>query len=140
MSVECFMDTNVLVYSVSRRPTEVAKRKRAFELLETTNFGLSGQVLQEFFVTVTRKSDPKVTNEKASNWLRKFEHVPTVPVEWNLVMKGIGYSERYKISYWDGAIIAAAEELNAEVVYTEDLNDGQQYGTVRAENPFRELN
>ena len=48
-------------------------------------------------------------------------------------------SVRFKISYWDGAIIAAAEALGAETLYTEDLNDGQLYGSVRVENPFKTL-
>ena len=47
-------------------------------------------------------------------------------------------SERYKLSYWDGAIVAAAEALGAPVLYTEDLNHGQVYGTVTAINPFIE--
>lgn len=46
-------------------------------------------------------------------------------------------SERFQLSYWDGAIVAAAQELGAETLYTEDLNHGQVYGSVRAINPFR---
>ncbi len=46
-------------------------------------------------------------------------------------------SERYKISYWDGAILAAAEQLGAPILYTEDLNDGQTYGSVTVINPFK---
>lgn len=45
-------------------------------------------------------------------------------------------SERYRLSYWDGAIVAAADLLGAGVLYIEDLKDGQQYGTVRVCNPF----
>jgi predicted nucleic acid-binding protein len=45
-------------------------------------------------------------------------------------------SQRFHISYWDGAIVAAAEALGATVLYTEDLNHGQRYGTVRVENTF----
>lgn len=55
----------------------------------------------------------------------------------NLVASGIELSRRYKISYWDGAIIAAAMRLAADTLYTEDLNDGQVYGAVTVRNPFR---
>jgi len=55
------------------------------------------------------------------------------------VKRGIESAERYKISYWDGAIIAAAETLRAGILYTEDLNDGQLYGSVRVVNPFANL-
>jgi predicted nucleic acid-binding protein len=53
-------------------------------------------------------------------------------------MHGIWLSERYRINYWDGAILAAAEALGAETLYTEDLGHGQIYGSVRAINPFLE--
>jgi predicted nucleic acid-binding protein len=60
-----------------------------------------------------------------------------VPVDAPLVKLGIAIAERYRIDYWDGAILAAAEALGAETLYTEDLNHGQLYGSVRVINPFR---
>lgn len=48
-------------------------------------------------------------------------------------------SEHYKVSYWDGAIVCAAEVLRAPILYTEDLNDGQFYGKVQVRNPFAGL-
>jgi predicted nucleic acid-binding protein len=53
-----------------------------------------------------------------------------------LIEIAIELSWRYRISYWDGAILAAAERLGAEIVYTEDLSHGQTYGPVRVVNPF----
>ena len=55
MSVDCFVDTSVLVYAAAGRGAEEAKRKRALELIDNEDFGLCAQVLQEFYVTVTRK-------------------------------------------------------------------------------------
>jgi predicted nucleic acid-binding protein len=52
------------------------------------------------------------------------------------VQIAVGLSERFTISYWDAAILAAAEALGSRIVYSEDLNDGQQYGEVRVINPF----
>ena len=48
-------------------------------------------------------------------------------------------SERYRISFWDACVLAAAERLGAPILYTEDLNHGQSYGSVRVDNPFRNL-
>jgi predicted nucleic acid-binding protein len=56
-----------------------------------------------------------------------------------LIKVAILLSAHYKISYWDAAIVAAAEALGATTLYSEDLNHGQSYGSVRVENPFRDL-
>jgi predicted nucleic acid-binding protein len=63
---------------------------------------------------------------------------PTVPTDYPLIVSAVELSVRYGLSYWDGAILAAAEVLGAATLYTEDLNHGQRYGRVRAVNPFRE--
>ncbi len=65
MRAECLLDTNVLVYAAAGRGAEEAKRKRALELIETEDFGLSAQVLQEFYVTVTRKVAAPLSAEEA---------------------------------------------------------------------------
>ena len=54
-----------------------------------------------------------------------------------MVRTAVDYAQRFKISYWDAAIIAATERLGAPILHTEDLNDGQSYGSVRVINPFR---
>ena len=138
MSVDCFLDTNVLVYAAAGRGAEEAKRKRALELIENEDFGLSAQVLQEFYVTVTRKIDRGLSAERALEWMEQLEAFPCLAIDNALVKIAAEISERYQISYWDGAIIAAAEALGAETLYSEDLNHGQQYGSVRVCNPFRD--
>jgi predicted nucleic acid-binding protein len=57
-------------------------------------------------------------------------------IDPSLIRTAIATSQRYLIAYWDGAILAAAERLGAEIVYTEDLNHGQRYGPVQVINPF----
>lgn len=101
------------------------------------DFGLSGQVLAEFYavVTGTRHSMPA---EEAQGWLNVLSEQPLIPVDYDLVQAGVQMSLRYRISYWDGAILAAAERIGASVLYTEDLSHGQAYGSVRAVNPFWE--
>ena len=136
MSVECFLDTNVLVYAVSSAEHEADKSRRALELVETSDFGLSAQVLQEFFVTVTRKIKKPLAPELAVALMDQYRVFPVVATDYPLIVSAVELSLRYGVSYWDGAILAAAEALEAQILYTEDLNHGQSYGAVRAMNPF----
>jgi predicted nucleic acid-binding protein len=99
---------------------------------------LSAQVLQEFYVVATRKAEVPLRPAAALDWIEQLEEFPCADVSPALVKLGAVMAERYRISYWDGAILAAAESLGAPVVYTEDLNHGQDYGAVRAINPFIE--
>ncbi|MEH3118487.1 MAG: PIN domain-containing protein [Methylorubrum populi] len=137
MTVDCFLDTNVLVYAVSGAPSEADKKARARELIARRQFGTSGQVLQEFFVTVTRKIKQPLSIERAIEVIDAFDDLPCVPIDPRLVREGALRAQRHQISYWDGAIVAAAERLGAAVLYSEDLNDDQAYGSVRVVNPFR---
>ena len=134
--VDCFLDTNVLVYAVASDDEVAAKKDRALELIETHRFALSAQVLQEFYVTVTRKLQVPLTAERALEWIEQWDAFHCVVVDHHLVKVAAEISERYRTSYWDGAIIAAAERAGTRLLYTEDLNDGQMYGSVRAVNPF----
>jgi predicted nucleic acid-binding protein len=136
MSVECFLDTNVLVYSVSAHPADAAKQARALELVEIKDFGLSTQVFQEFYVTVTSKFAKPMAPTDAVALLDELRTFPSVPIDHALVMEGIEASLQYNISYWDGAILAAAGALGCPILYSEDFNHQQMYGAVRAVNPF----
>jgi predicted nucleic acid-binding protein len=135
MSVEAFLDTNVLIYAVSCAPSEADKKEKALELIEHADFGLSAQVLQEFYVNVTRKIARPLAPDEALEVLEQFRRFPMVWTDYPLIVAGIEASIRHEISYWDGAIIAAAESLGASILYTEDLNHGQHYGSVQAVNP-----
>lgn len=136
MSVEHFIDTNVLVYAAAAAPDEEEKRKRAFECIEKGNFGLSTQVLAEFYVTVTTKIRRPIPVQDAAEWVGWLSEFEVIAVDAALVRVGIELSQRFQISYWDGAVIGAAEALGAATLYTEDLNHGQLYGSVRVVNPF----
>ncbi len=135
MTVNCFLDTNVLVYAVSGSKEEAVKRERALELLEE-DFGTSAQVLQEFYVTVARKIEIPLSPEKALEWIEQFNAFPCLAIDAALVKIAIETSERYRISYWDGAIISAAQIMGTNTVFSEDLNHLQQYGSVQVINPF----
>jgi len=136
MNAEYMIDTNVLVYAVDGSTDNEPKKKVAVDLLASVDFGLSTQVLQEFYVTATRKIRKPLTQANALAYLEKLDVFPIIPVSYRLVLQGVRNSLKYQLSYWDGAILAASEELGAKTLYSEDLNDGQLYGTVRVINPF----
>ncbi len=138
MSVDCFLDTNVLVYAVSSAEADAAKSTKARALVQKSDFGLSAQVLQEFYVTVTRKIRKPLAPELAVALMDEYRIFPTVATDYPLIVSAVELSLRYGLSCWDGAILAAAEVLEARTLYTEDLNHGQRYGNVRAVNPFLE--
>ena len=137
MIVKTFFDTNILVYAAIGTGKDESKRKRALDLMDAEDFGTSAQVLQEFFVTVVKKAARPLSAAQALEWIEQWTAFPCQPVDHQLVRIAVERSERFAISYWDAAILSAAEALGAETVYSEDLNDGQKYGRLRVVNPFR---
>jgi predicted nucleic acid-binding protein len=136
MHAKVFFDTDVLVYAAVGTGKDESKRKRALDLIQSEDFGTSAQVLQEFFVTVVRKALRPLSAAQALEWIEQWAAFPCQPIDRELVQIAVGLSERFTISYWDAAILAAAEALGSRIVYSEDLNDGQQYDEVRVINPF----
>jgi predicted nucleic acid-binding protein len=136
MSVEFFVDTNVLVYAASGSSSERVKQRRALDVFKAGRVGISTQVLQEFYVTVTRKVEVKLTPTQAIEWIDQFNAAECFVVDAAAVRAAIILSSRFKVSYWDAAIIVAAQALEATTLYSEDLNSGQAFGLVRVVNPF----
>jgi predicted nucleic acid-binding protein len=136
MTARVFFDTNILVYAAVGTGRDEPKRKRALELIESEDFGTSAQVLQEFFVTVVRKASRPLSAAQALDWIEQWAAFPCQAIDHQLVRIAIEQSERFKISYWDAAILVAAEALGTDTVYSEDLSDGRRYGRVRVVNPF----
>ena len=132
-----FVDTNVLLYAISRDPDERTKAARANNLLSARDVGLSVQVLQEFYVQATRDSRAdRLTNEQAAALVDSFRRFPVQETTVGVMLAAASTRQRFGISYWDAAILEAARALGCEVVLSEDLNDGQDYAGVRVENPF----
>lgn len=136
MIADCFLDTNVLVYAAIGRYAQPSKHERSREVIASTHFGLSGQVLAEFFVNATKKSDMPLTVEEARDWIERLRDRPCAAIDHETVVRAIRHASRYRISYWDAALITCAERLGAPILYTEDLNHGQRYGSVQVVNPF----
>lgn len=133
-----FVDTNVLLYAISRDRRERDKAKRANGILASRDLALSVQVLQEFYVQATRsnRADP-ITHEQAVELVESFMRFPVAPITVGLMQAALATRRRCGISYWDAAIIEAARSLGCDVVLTEDLSDGEDHAGVRMENPFR---
>ena len=137
MKIGYFLDTNVLLYAALGRRVEEAKRAAAADLVGRSAFGVSTQVLQEFYTAaIKQRSGHPLAPVQARQWITELNKQPCAVVDKALIEVAIETSWRYRINYWDAAILAAAERLGAEIVYTEDLNHGQSYGPVRVINPF----
>ena len=137
MSVVRLVDTNVLLYAVSALSEDTDKRLRALSLLNAGGLALSVQVLQEFYHQATRSNRLwTLTQEQALAFIASIGHFPVQEVTLEVFREAASISRRYRVSYRDGAILAAARAAGCDAVYTEDLNAGQDYGGVRVVNPF----
>ncbi len=132
-----FVDTNVLLYSISTVGGEQHKAERARSLLESRDLALSVQVLQEFYVQATRatRSD-RIDHDIATGLVESFQRFPTQVITPAVMTAALHSSRRFSISYWDAAIIEAARVLGCEEVLSEDLNAGQVYDGVTVVDPF----
>ena len=138
MIIDVFIDTNVLLYAVSNSAKEIEKKWLARALLEQKNFGLSVQVLQEIYVNDTGKLAHTLPEKETTEFIQWLGQFPTIPMDARLFHAAVAIRNRFQISYWDAAILAAAKELGARVLYSEDLSHGQEYDGVRVVNPFLE--
>jgi predicted nucleic acid-binding protein len=133
-----FVDTNVLVYL--RDSTEPDKQRRAAEwighLWESGSGRLSLQVLQEYYVTMTRKLEPGLAEEEAREDVVALEAWSPLLPDMDLLASGWAEQDRYGFSFWDALIVAAARRLGCAIVLTEDLQDGQDLGGMVVQSPF----
>jgi predicted nucleic acid-binding protein len=133
-----FVDTNVLLYATSREPEDQDKTARANALLDAGDVALSVQVLQEFYVQSTRETRAdRITHQQAVELIDSLLVFPVADLTPSVVLAAMATRERFRISYWDAAILEAARSLGCDVVLSEDLSAGQDYAGVRVENPFR---
>ena len=135
-----FVDTNILLYAACNVPRESDKRRRALELLAETDLALSMQVLQEFYHQATRHSrEGRLTPEQALTFLDPLRLFPIQQLTPAIFDQAVAISRRFGLSYWDGAILAAARSLGCDAVYSEDLSAEQDYDGLRVINPFAGL-
>ncbi len=132
-----FLDTNVLVYAYDR--DAATKRDVALAIVEEGwnlpgDVAVSVQVLQELYVNLERRG---VSHAEATRIVDDFTFWPVVENTVDLLRSAFDEQARWKISFWDALIVAAARTSGATELITEDLNHGQDYGGVRSINPFR---
>jgi predicted nucleic acid-binding protein len=135
-----FVDTNVLLYSISRDPAERRKAVRANEILAEGDIGLSVQVLQEFYVQSTRASrTDAITHEQAAGLVEAWCRFPVQVTSVEVMRAALATRSRFGISYWDAAIVEAGRALGCSVVLSEDLDDATDYDGIRVQDPFRHV-
>lgn len=132
-----FLDTNVVVYAFDR--SAGAKRERALTLLSepATRLVISAQVLNEFYVTTTRKLVQPLDPETALEAVQTLSRLNVVVLDAELTLAAIRLSRDARLSLWDASIVAAAKRAGCRLLLTEDLNHGQRIGDVEIVNPFR---
>jgi predicted nucleic acid-binding protein len=139
MSDRCFVDTNILMYAHDSAAGEKHERAKALveELWQARSGVVSTQVLQELAVNLRRNVktplDLKATREVVSDYLT-WQVVVNVG---DSILEALDFEARYRVSFWDALVIQAAHAAGAEILYSEDLSDGQRYGSVRVSNPFK---
>ena len=107
-----------------------------FARFDQANATISAQVMAEFYAIALKEK--YLDAARAAHRLDTLSMMPVVEVDAALVVEGAAIARRYQISYWDGALLAACDRCGAETLYTEDLNHGQLYSSVRVINPFRQ--
>lgn len=134
----CFVDANVLLYS--RDPRDRAKQERAnawLDVLWRDGTGrTSVQVLSEFYYNATRKLSPRVAVSDAWSRVQTYFAWNPQPVDVALLGRAKEIVERWRLSWWDSLVVAAAEFQDCSVLLTEDLQEGAVFGTVTVRSPF----
>ena len=135
-----FVDTNILVYAHDAAAGEKHSRAKALvsQIWNDRCGVLSTQVLQEFYVNIRKKAAAPVGTAEAKQWLTDYLSWEIVTNDGNAVIEAIDLEERYQVSFWDALILHAAHSAGASVIYSEDLNHGQQYADLVVQNPLLE--
>ncbi len=140
MSARYFLDTNILVYSFDQ--TDTRKRDRARELIAAALAGagtISFQVVQEFLNVALRKFARPMTIDGALEYLDAVL-VPLCRVQSDpeLYRDALAVHLRWRFSFYDSLVVAAAQRSGCKILYSEDLQHGQQLGELKVVDPFRQ--
>mgnify|MGYP001825780881 FL=1 len=132
-----FVDTNILLYAISRDPAETDKAERANRILAEGDISLSVQVLHEFYVQATRtdRSDP-LTHDQAAGLVEAWCRFPVQATTIEVLEAALATRARFGISCWDAAILEAARASGCVVVLSEELDHDTDYDGLAVENPF----
>ena len=133
-----FVDTSVLVYAFDKSgsPKKRAAERLMNELMEEDRLRVSTQVLQELFVTLTRKVSQPCSSDEALAVLEDLTAWPLMAVNYAAIRAAVGLARQAKLSFWDALVVVSAARTGAAVLYTEDMNNEQEILGVRISNPF----
>lgn len=131
-----FFDTNIIAYAADSAALEPGKRDTARQLMQSRSITISTQVMLELYAVLRRKLF--YSADAAAFWVRGLNDETVVTLTPSDVLRAIESARRFDISHWGGLILMATEKAGLDLVYTEDLNHGQTYGSVRVCNPFIE--
>jgi len=137
MSGKCFVDTNILFYAHDRQagPKHHRAKQLLIELIDTDAGVLSIQVLQEFCVNLQRKG--RLAAGETRRVIEDFLGWEIIVNTTESVLGALEIESQHGVSFWDALIIYAAQAAGADILYSEDLSDGQMFGSVRVVNPLR---
>ena len=137
MSDRAFLDTNILIYAIEAGGPDPEKSAAALALAQRQEICLSTQVLGEFYRAATSpRRDVPLTHEEAVAWVQLWKRHDVRPITVPHVDLALEITTQFQVNYFDALILAAARLAGCDIVYTEDLNDGQDYDGVRVVNPF----
>ncbi|MEZ5404376.1 MAG: PIN domain-containing protein [Bryobacteraceae bacterium] len=132
-----FLDTNILLYSISDDRTESFKRDVAITLLDEDSNALSIQVLQEFYVQATRATRPQpIPHDIAAGFIESWTRFRIQDMNLEVLGLALKIRETHRFSFWDSAVVAAALTLCCDRLYSEDLSHGQVIHGLTVLNPF----
>jgi predicted nucleic acid-binding protein len=137
MSAPEFLDSNIVLYAYD--PRDSRKQKIAQDLLMKGLVGecsISVQVLAEVAATLLHKIKPPTTPAAVEQILGLLEPIPTFCPDGETVRRAVQATSKYGVHFYDGMILAAAEQAGCKTLWSEDLNAGQIYFGVKVENPF----
>ena len=138
MSDKFFVDTNILVYTqdLSAGAKCLRAQELTRELWELRKGVISTQVLQELYMALRRKLKVRMSAAQAGEVLRDYFEWEVVINNRESIVRAIEIEDRYRVSFWDGLMLQAAEKAGARIVYSEDLTHRGTYAGIVVVNPF----
>jgi predicted nucleic acid-binding protein len=141
MNDRAFFDTNVLVYAFdnSEPGKSAIAKKLIHDFGKDGNLALSTQVLQEFYVTLTKVGRSLLTSEDAGEIVNDFAEFPLVQVDKNIISRAMKRHRSKVFSFWDALIVEAALQSGCSQLLSEDMQDGLVIDSLTIRNPFADL-
>ena len=131
-----FVDTNILVYAASGAERDARKKRIAREIILLPRLHVSVQVLNEFISVARNPNKLNFSRDQEAKWLREWFELKINALTFTTFQKALELHMAFQLSHWDSLIIASARESACHIVYSEDMNHGQNYDGVKVINPF----